>query len=69
MIGEKGEEIFWTFLDTWENFDFVIKSLGYYGLMKTILGYSSKAIINVLNNIMQSWSRVFRFSKKIYNSW
>ena len=37
--------------------------------MKTILGYSSKTVISVLNNIMQSWSRVFRLSKKIYNPW
>ena len=32
--------------------------------MKTILGYSAKATINILNNIIKGRSRVFRFCKK-----
>ena len=48
LIGEKGQEVFAIFLDTGGNFDSAVKSLGYYCLMKTILG-----------NIIKSCSRVF----------
>ena len=39
LINEKGQELFEIFLNTGRNFDSEIKGLGYYFLMKTILGY------------------------------
>ena len=39
LINEKSQELFEIFLDTGRNFDPEIKGLGYYCLMKTILGY------------------------------
>ena len=39
LISEKIQELFEIFLDTGRNFDSEIKGLGYYYLIKTILGY------------------------------
>ena len=43
LIGKKGQEIFENFLDKWENFE--SESLYRYGLLKTVLGYWTKAEI------------------------